>query len=547
METQCNTPPTEQDIEKDVLIGVSEPLLTEVPASSVPENPVRSVNFILDPSAFTLGLGNIERWFDQEYFRSQVKDKEEHIHLNLYLPTYTLHELDYQKRGPIVGSTKASEALKFIDRILESDDGLPEDFDEANEESPEIVQNTQPGNFSYNMSLEYRTQKFPQWSACTKFQIRSPSSEELPLHGKYSLYDEINHNGGDLEAVFGESHDVPSRLKHLIRSGVYLTRMDHNGPAQITGDMWKLVTEDTATKVWASCFGIDCLNINQAELLLFHGKDLTKFEIKTEGADFFTGEDIYQTETPDALHKKVNTTSYKYTDLKAVQGAKNSKRVGGKRNILKNLKGKPQAESQNDNVQTNVRVESGVITEDFNKINFAPREDTTKLVVSKLFTKETKPHNKAKKAVKSNGQSKEGSLSVKASGASKASGEHGSSISEKNSSSKKTSAGKKKSTRKHKGAAPKSDLKAKSDPLAKYDGEAIIDDKTKDACESKNPDKPKAIPRSSSTARKSKPGKNQSKKKQPSERKEPVKKSSTKISELEASTPIIKPHTESEV
>lgn len=402
MEIPTQIPTTDPDVAEQPMIGVAEPQMAESP---VLEEPVRKVNFILDPSAFTLGLGNIERWFDDSYFQSQVKDKSENIHLNMYLPTYTLHELDYQKRGPIVGSTKALEALKFIDRMLDCDDGLSDFFDEEEEKD---VSGRKTGNslikghFLHSLYLEHRTHQFPQWSACSKFQIRSPSTLELPNHGKYSLYDEINHFGGDTKEITDDEPEIPARLKHLIRSGIYLTRMNHNGPEQITGDMWKIVTEDTAIKVWAGCFGIDCLNINEAELLLFHGKDLAKFEIKAQGADFFSGNDIYQMDAPDLLHKKVNTTSYNYTDLKALQ-KKPATRAAGKRKPGKAAKKEaklPQETAEVERDLKSLKVEGGVITEDFNMINFAPREQSTKLVVSKLFAKEPKSSNKPKKATK---------------------------------------------------------------------------------------------------------------------------------------------------
>ncbi|OBA17026.1 hypothetical protein METBIDRAFT_47943, partial [Metschnikowia bicuspidata var. bicuspidata NRRL YB-4993] len=360
-------------LEKETLGGVVGPQKAEIPGLAAPVDPVRSVNFILDPSAFTLGLGNIERWFDREYFRAQVKDKLANIDLNLYVPTYTLNELDYQRRGPIVGSTRAQEALKFIDRMLESDDGMGDFEDSFAEPDPKTRGPAAEGRFRHNLFLEHRTQLFPQWGACARFQMRSPGSQELPSHGRYSLYDEINHLVGEVGDGL-EGREVPSRLKHLIRSAVYLTKMNHNGPQHVSGSMWKLVTEDATTRVWASCFGVDCLNINEAELLLFQGKDLTLFEIRAEGADFFSGQDVYQAEAPDALHKKVNTTSYNYTDYKAFEQEKHSKRAGAKKNASR----RPRADAQGQAVPVNehhsVGIAGGVLTEEFNMINFAPRE-----------------------------------------------------------------------------------------------------------------------------------------------------------------------------
>ncbi|KAJ8144985.1 hypothetical protein OY671_001923 [Metschnikowia pulcherrima] len=467
METPTNIPPTDPDVEPEISIQAADNQQAETPSSPAPTNPVRTVNFILDPSAFTLGLGNIERWFDEDYFRSQVKNKNEKIHLNLYLSTYTLHELDYQRRGPIVGSTKASEALKFIDRKLESDNGLLDNLGDDLE--PEAAQASADEKFSYSLHLEHRTYQFPQWPTCAKFQIRNPDPEELPNHGKYSLYDEINHLGGDVQGRAGEKLEVPARLKHLIRSAIYLTRMKHNGPADITGDMWKLVTEDTVTKVWASCFGVDCLNINEAELLLFHGKDLTKFEIKGQGADFFSGEDKYQAEAPDTLHKKVNTTHYKYTHLKADENANNKKRDGRRKGTTKAPQKaiSSQSEPQESDESKGVKVEGGVITEDFNMINFAPREETTKLVTSKLFLKESKPSSKARNSGKAKSEK-----SIK--NAEAAQTDKNAQIPEKSTKGKKAQ-GKRKASRKVKGLVTQKEAKAKDSDKALLGPEGSVE------------------------------------------------------------------------
>lgn len=56
---------------------------------------VRVVNLILDHFAFVRGIGNVKRWFDKGYIDSQLKDrKESRVVLNIYIPTYTLHEFD---------------------------------------------------------------------------------------------------------------------------------------------------------------------------------------------------------------------------------------------------------------------------------------------------------------------------------------------------------------------------------------------------------------------------------------------------------------------
>lgn len=398
MEIPTNTPPTDSDVKNRILSGEVAQRIGEHPVLTETPDPVRSVNFILDPSALTLGLGNIERWFDKNYFQAQVKDKDVKIVLNLYLPTYTLNELDYQRKGPIVGSTRAQEALKFIDRILENDDGILE-FNE-DRITPVAADTEKPFSslFLHNLFLEHRTQHFPQWGSCVKFQIRSPSPEELPSHGKYSLYEEINHFGEAPGINLEDELQIPLRLRHLVRSAVYLTKMKHNGPEGITGGMWKLVSEDTVTKVWASCFGVDCLNINEAELLLFHGKDLTRFDIKAEGADFFSDNDMYHINSPDSLHKKVDTTSYNYTNYKVFEKAKkHQNRPSIKTEIIKKPDNRASPLENTKDGSFAANSQAGVITEDFEMISFAPREQNTKLVTSKLFNREPQSSRKAKK------------------------------------------------------------------------------------------------------------------------------------------------------
>ncbi|CCH58615.1 hypothetical protein TBLA_0A08260 [Henningerozyma blattae CBS 6284] len=67
---------------------------------------VNVYNFILDASAFEKGLGNIKRW---------CAHTDNKVKLNLYIPTYTLKELEFLKFKK--KSFMAREALKFIDSL----------------------------------------------------------------------------------------------------------------------------------------------------------------------------------------------------------------------------------------------------------------------------------------------------------------------------------------------------------------------------------------------------------------------------------------------
>lgn len=70
------------------------------------ENNHMSFHFILDASALEKGLGNIKQW---------IPCNDSNFLLQLYIPTYTLHELDFQKFKR--KSYAARESLKFIDQL----------------------------------------------------------------------------------------------------------------------------------------------------------------------------------------------------------------------------------------------------------------------------------------------------------------------------------------------------------------------------------------------------------------------------------------------
>lgn len=295
----------------------------------------REVNFVMDPSAFLLGLGNIKRWFQTEYFRTQLKNKAERLQLGVYLPTYTLNELNHQRRGQTMSSTKAREALSFIDHMLD-EEGEP-----LNE------------SLLYAVILDDANDRLISWEACFKYQIESVPAG---LPANVTKVEHVNDFGEAYVVENDNNVRVPARLRYLIRSCIHMKGAKN-------AKQWKLVTEDATTKAWATNFGIDCLNINEAELLLFQGRDLTTLDIRPEGADFFADTDIYQQET-DALHKRINTTAYKYHPW--LEGKKESK---------------PYTALYRD----------GVYVERFDMVTYAPRDDVLwRLVGSKMFKKPQK-------------------------------------------------------------------------------------------------------------------------------------------------------------
>ena len=75
---------------------------------------VNNYYFIIDASAFEKGLGNIKRWDQWLNSRKNVYKKSKKVHVQLYVPTFTMKELEFlQLRRR---SNNAKEALKFIEQ-----------------------------------------------------------------------------------------------------------------------------------------------------------------------------------------------------------------------------------------------------------------------------------------------------------------------------------------------------------------------------------------------------------------------------------------------
>ncbi|CAL9729278.1 nonsense-mediated decay protein 4 [Monosporozyma unispora] len=76
---------------------------------------VNNYHFVVDASAFEKGLGNIKRW-DQWLNGKNLKKSSKKIHMELYVPVFTMRELEFlQFRRR---SNNAKDALKFIEQQL---------------------------------------------------------------------------------------------------------------------------------------------------------------------------------------------------------------------------------------------------------------------------------------------------------------------------------------------------------------------------------------------------------------------------------------------
>lgn len=165
-------------------------------------------NFILDASSLEKGLGNIKRWCQES--RGKVV-------LRLYIPTYTLQELDflrYKRR-----SFGAKEALKFIDQ--------------ATNEYPDII-------------------------------VEFPETLDLVLWSEVtSVVD-----GKEAEVL----NRLPRRLKNLLRSCVYKCQLEENHLR------WILVAEDIKIKELVGTCSIPCCSLVDAESTLTRETNEKQYE-----------------------------------------------------------------------------------------------------------------------------------------------------------------------------------------------------------------------------------------------------------------------------
>ncbi|PVH15441.1 uncharacterized protein CXQ87_003281 [Candidozyma duobushaemuli] len=316
--------------------------------TSPPPPPVRVVNLVLDHFAFVRGIGNVKRWFNKEYTDSILEDKSDtRVILNLYIPTYTLHEFEFAKKGTTITASYARDALKLIDQVLDQEQSVPSFGPEDGEAAPEVPK------FTYNLLLEQRNSSYPYWDKCLKYQVQPPKVKDFPYH-KTKLANTVLDEKKEAE----ELASVPPRLKHLIRSC-----FEYNNGAQ-----WKLVTEDAVTKVWLTSFGIDCLNVNEAELLIFKSEDVTGFNLQAPGENFNSQKDRYDTVDRGILHQWVDTTKYEYSS------------VGGDRR--RKPKDKKANGTENESKALGPIHPDEVKEEKFHQINYAPR---TRPVGRKLY------------------------------------------------------------------------------------------------------------------------------------------------------------------
>ncbi|CAR22849.1 Nmd4p [Lachancea thermotolerans CBS 6340] len=164
--------------------------------------------YILDASSLEKGIGNVKRWCDSQRAHKFSR-------LSLYIPTFTLQELDFLRYRR--NSHTAKESLHFIDQT----------------EFPPTV----------DMIIE-----FPE------------------LLDTILWSDVLDHQGADaapefdLRAGAPTARALPRRLRNLLKSCVYKCHLEG-----ANNQTWTLITEDPAIRGLAQAFQIPCCSLVTAD------------------------------------------------------------------------------------------------------------------------------------------------------------------------------------------------------------------------------------------------------------------------------------------
>lgn len=311
------------------------------PKSDAKVSNSRSLNFILDTSALLQGMGNVKRWFDAKYSTAQLLKNQgkaaENLSINCYIPANTLYELQDIRRNSSIQGPNAKWALSFLDQILDSD---ATNNEMSNEVAPE------KNLLSYNVELESRTRSFPTWNTALKYTMHTEKVDDLDMGTKF-----------------------------LIRSCVFKAFIERK-----SSERWYVITEDVSRRK-VGLFGVDCLNVNEAELLLFCAHDITESQLKAPGSEFNFEHDMYESKP---ILTRIDTSLYDYKPL----GLKKGKQLR-------------RAKETTGNVS---KVE-GIIKEDFNMVNYAPRPEGKVWMPSEPSKPKKKKNRRRKKPQQGSGES----------------------------------------------------------------------------------------------------------------------------------------------
>lgn len=321
----------------------------------------RHVNLILDHTAFVRGIGNLKRWFNKAFVDDTLRTADSKVVLTLYIPSYTLHEFDFVKKGTSMVATNAREAIRFIDEHLGA------------------MNNISGTRLAYDVQIELADDRAPSWGECCRFQVHSPKVREFPNYktkfdsnlvgphfgenGDHKAENDIQYENSSsyqqAAANLEQEAVMPLRLKYLLRPCIHKRFMGQLA-SQTPSETWKLVTEDSVTRVWAQSFGIDALNVNEAEWLIFEARDTASFKVYGAVHNFSVQNDDFHEEADmRTLQRSVDTTKYAYR--KSLEPKNTTK---GRRR--QRVKGAITESTQNASGET-------VKRELFGAINYAPR------------------------------------------------------------------------------------------------------------------------------------------------------------------------------
>ncbi|KAG7698986.1 hypothetical protein KL929_001741 [Ogataea haglerorum] len=208
---------------------------------------------IVDPSSLVFGgITRLKKW--QTEYR-----------LTVFVPNYTLRELDFLKRSinPVV-ARNARESIRVIDAAISEDP--------ADTHNPRNVQ----------FLLESPEEAGPDWKKASSYRQRTPLLGEIPtMAGGYGLYQEPRNKttrtvntGFEKQQELAKDTDqhekakVPPRLRYLIRSCIQKQYVENKKRKPRSRIDWVVVCEDPVTSTWLRCFGFKVLSMNQMEAFL---------------------------------------------------------------------------------------------------------------------------------------------------------------------------------------------------------------------------------------------------------------------------------------
>lgn len=340
---------------------------------------VRTINLILDSSAFTRGIGNIKRWYTQDYINQRgQKIRKNHTVVNLHIPSYTLRDFDHLKKGSSMIAIYVRQSIRFIDQLFEN-----------NQNSTNVTP-----FFTINLNIEAPGERGPPWNECRTYQIHQPKVREFPnlktnfdvsMFGRrQNTYDGLpggNSTSGTNDQYDNRLNDIqyensrayleaaanadkfavmPPRLKYLISSCVY-KKFNNTNNFNDPLEEWKLITEDPITNIWVRSYGIDCMNVNEAELLMFQSYDVNR--LYNPHQSFSLDDEVHHN---SILQDTIDTTLYSYTKLDKPNKHNNQSRRGGNKSDKEKVKGVTNRTKSDISGET-------ISMERFDSINYAPR------------------------------------------------------------------------------------------------------------------------------------------------------------------------------